>query len=148
MSKWRAVLGFESLYEVSDGGQVRSIARHGTNGRVPRPGVKRPYGHLLVSLYRDGKGTTRAVHRLVLEAFIGPRPARAECRHRNGQPSDNRLANLAWGTRSENQRDRVGHGRHNNASKTHCPRNHPYDDLNTLRSRGQRKCRACRRGEN
>lgn len=151
MSNWRPVLGFEGLYEVSDDGQVRSLDRHVADGRLfrgklLRPGVKRPTGHLLVSLYRNGHGTTRAVHRLVLESFVGPRPRGSECRHGNGQASDNRLANLAWGSRSENHRDAVRHGTHNNASKTRCPRNHPYDEQNTLHTRGQRVCRTCRKG--
>ncbi len=58
------------------------------------------------------------VHRLVLLAFKGPRPDGQYCRHLNGVPTDNRLANLAWGTKSENTFDKVGHGTHPHASKT------------------------------
>jgi hypothetical protein len=32
-----------------------------------------------------------------------------------------------------------------NAQKTHCPRGHPYDEVNTRRTGGRRFCRACRR---
>lgn len=51
------------------------------------------------------------VHSLVLIAFKGPRPEGMECRHLNGNPGDNRLENLAWGTHVENMADREKHGR-------------------------------------
>ena len=50
------------------------------------------------------------VHRLVLFTFVRPALPGEESRHLNGKPGDNRLANLQWGTRSENQQDRVAHG--------------------------------------
>jgi hypothetical protein len=35
-----------------------------------------------------------------------------------------------------------------NASKDHCPRQHPYDEVNTyLRPNGGRGCKACRRAQ-
>jgi hypothetical protein len=67
-------------------------------------------GHLHVSLWRDGVGFTMYVHHLVLLAFVGPPSDGEECRHLNGDPADNRLANLCWGTRLENSADRVRHG--------------------------------------
>ena len=52
-----------------------------------------------------------AVHKLVVEAFIGSRPfEKAEIRHKNDICTDNRLENLAWGSRSENIRDRKTNG--------------------------------------
>jgi hypothetical protein len=71
-----------------------------------RPGPSN-YGHLSVVL---GRRNTRMVHTLVLEAFVGPRPPGKEACHGNGQPGDNRLSNLRWGTRSENIADAVRHG--------------------------------------
>jgi hypothetical protein len=50
------------------------------------------------------------VHQLVLETFIGPCPSGMECRHLNGDKTDNRLVNLCWGTRLENSADKVRHG--------------------------------------
>lgn len=75
-------------------------------GRVLRPG-RRPCGHVTVVLGASG---SQHVHRLVLQAFVGPAPSRYECLHANGIPADNRLANLRWGPRSENNRDRVRQG--------------------------------------
>jgi len=58
-----------------------------------------------------GKGCF-AVHRLVLEAFIGPCPDGMECCHYDGDPSNNCIENLRWDTRKENIRDAVKHGTH------------------------------------
>ncbi len=55
-------------------------------------------------------GNVRQVHRLVLEAFVGPCPPGQQCRHLNDIPSDNRLENLRWGTPKENGEDRVRNG--------------------------------------
>jgi hypothetical protein len=111
---WKPVVGREGEYEVSDQGRVRSLERRvrlvtkqagETTRRVPsrllRPGPSRS-GHLSVAI---GKGNSRLVHQLVLEAFIGPRPNECEVLHKNGDPADNRLDNLRYGTRSENLED-------------------------------------------
>ena len=45
------------------------------------------------------------VHQLILKAFIGEPPKGQEVRHLNGIPTDNRLENLEYGTRSENIHD-------------------------------------------
>lgn len=51
------------------------------------------------------------VHRLVMLAFVGECPQGHEVRHLDGDSSNAALANLAYGTRSENARDTVRHGR-------------------------------------
>lgn len=57
-------------------------------------------------------GTTPVtVHKLVLLAFVGPRPsAFHEGRHLNGNRTDNKKDNLCWGTKKENAEDRLLHG--------------------------------------
>ena len=121
---WRPVVGFETLYEVSDQGRVRSldhasvrqrrdqysgktlsyIRRH--RGRMLRPGPSSS-GHLSVAL---GRGNSRLVHALVLEAFVGPCPPGHECCHGDDVPANNLLGNLRWGTRSDNLHDAVRNG--------------------------------------
>ena len=119
METWKAIPGYEGLYEVSDQGRVRSLDRYvecvgpikgryfsKKKGRVLRPGPSN-YGHLSVVL---GRNNTRMVHELVLRAFVGEPPEKHECCHNNGDPADNRLQNLRWGTRSENIFDAVRQG--------------------------------------
>lgn len=150
--QWRSVPGFPG-YAVSDTGRVRSLARvvYRRDGRrhtvtesvLATPPNDDGYPH--VTLHRPGERRTVAVHLLVAAAFHGPRPAGLEVRHLNGDPADNRAANLAYGTHAENMRDRVRHGRHPHARKTHCPQGHRYDRANTYRDpRGWRLCRSCR----
>src|SRR5690606_32157657 len=81
---------------------------------------------------------------LVAAAFLGPRPEGSEVCHINGDPADNRVENLRYGSRSENVLDQVRHGVHNNARKTHCKNGHAFTPENTMRrSEGGRRCRTC-----
>lgn len=99
---WKSIPGYETRYQVSDLGRVRSIdfwdGRRQVTGRILRPGTMRS-GHASVAL---GRGNSRLVHALVLLAFVGPYPPGLEVLHGNSQPADNRLTNLAYGTRSAN----------------------------------------------
>lgn len=136
-------------YEASSQGQVRSVARviMRCNGRPKTvPGrlltlrTEPETGYRVLTIH----SRTRRVHALVLEAFRGPRPAGLEACHGNGDGSDNRLANLRWDTRSSNAYDRVRHGTHPDAAKTHCPQGHPLTEPNLIPSNKSRKNRACR----
>lgn len=73
-------------------------------------GYPQRYGHVLVTLRTpEGKQVQRHIHTLVLEAFVGPCPEGLECRHLDGDAGNNRLTNLRWGSRMENQKDRRFH---------------------------------------
>jgi hypothetical protein len=111
--RWLPVLGFEGRYEVSDRGRVRSLDRVVVAGNQRR----RWKGRILVGGWSHGypqvilgAGTWRTVHRLVVEAFIGPIPDGMQVRHLDGNPANNHLSNLAIGTQAENTQDRVAHG--------------------------------------
>jgi hypothetical protein len=69
---------------------------------------KRGYGRVV--LCRAGIMRKVMIHQLVLEAFVGPCPPGMECRHLDGNPRNNRLGNLAWGTKTENRQDQFRHG--------------------------------------
>lgn len=70
-----------------------------------------PRGYEHVTLRPKGKPKKRfAVHALVAAAHLGLRPEGHVIRHVNGNPGDNRAANLAYGTQSENKADEVTHG--------------------------------------
>lgn len=117
--RWRPVVGFEGLYEVSDLGRVRSLDRtvwcegpvkgrypSFKKGRVLRPGPMAS-GHLSVVLGREAGSKT--IHSLVATAFIGPCPAGLEVRHLDGNPANNKLGNLEYSTRSRNTQDKKWH---------------------------------------
>lgn len=154
--QWLPVVGWEGYYEVSDHGRVRSVDRKSVfrdgrtmflKGRVLRT-VATPYGHLSVGLKRNGTRKTAKVHRLVLEAFVGPAPEGMECCHNNGDAADNRLGNLRWDSSSANKWDIIKHGRSAHKNKTHCKFGHPLDAPNLIASQakmGRRACLACSR---
>lgn len=124
--EWRPVMGFEGLYSVSNLGRIKRDARvqYQYNSKADRivavhyserlrkHGRAAGYHHVVLSS-RGGPLVGRQVHRLVLESFIGPRPEGKQCRHLNGNPDDNRLVNLTWGTPAENMMDRDRHGNTN-----------------------------------
>ena len=143
MTVWLPLVGYEGLYEISDDGRIRSLRQ----GREMNASPNVVSGHLRVNLTDNtGKTTTRTVHSLVLETFVGPRPLACEGRHLDDDPSNNSIGNLAWGTRRENMLDRVKNGIHNNTRKTHCPQDHEYTEENTMwvNSGRSRACRICK----
>lgn len=94
-----------SNYCITKGGKVWSKPRH---GKWLKP-YKQKNGYLTVNLQDKNKGNI-SISRLVLETFVGPCPEGMKCRHLNGDRQDNRLENLCWGTRSDNQKDAIRHG--------------------------------------
>lgn len=101
LEQWRPVPGFPG-YLVSNLGRVYS--GHSDRCLRPQPSGR---GHLRVALRRGGETHMRLVHRLVLKAFVGPCPDGQEALHEDDDPTNNRLGNLRWGTRSENRLDAV-----------------------------------------
>ncbi len=111
--RWRLIRDFPA-YEVSDHGRVRRItpSRGGPSmvGRPLRPG-NTGGGYQMVALYSDLGRFQLKVHRLVLEAFVGPPPpGMPHCAHGDGNPANNRLENLRWDTVQGNLADRAEHG--------------------------------------
>ena len=112
MEIWKDVAGQDGRYQVSDQGRVRSLphtsTHRGKGGRL----ITRAYGGMVLrptrSNYRGmlgvtfgGQRTHHRIHVLVAAAFLGPRPAKADIAHINGDLTDNRAENLAYVSRSE-----------------------------------------------
>lgn len=83
-----------------------SMTRHG----LPKKATLGRVGYLVYQRSEGNKTSQRYVHRILLEAFVGPCPEGCEALHINGNPLDNRLENLRWGTRKENVADAIRHG--------------------------------------
>jgi len=106
--KWRSITGYESCYEVSDCGRVRSLSR---KVRAPRgyrtvKGVTlKPlitHGYSYACLWKQRKPKNHRIHALVLAAFIGPRRPGMEINHIDGDKSNNHVGNLEYATRRQN----------------------------------------------
>lgn len=107
---WKAIPGFEGLYEVSDLGRVRSLDREVTGksgsirklkSKILKTGISLD-GRLLVQLSKEGKTTMHSVHKLVTLTFIGDRPNGYHICHIDGDSFNNRLSNLKYDTPKEN----------------------------------------------
>lgn len=103
--EWRIIPGYEP-YEASNFGRVRR------GEKLRKPTVNRRGGYHSVVLGLGGRKSkvNAYVHQLVLFAFVGPRPNGLEAAHLNGDPADNRLANLRWVTHTENMGHQRAHG--------------------------------------
>ncbi len=66
-------------------------------------------GYLRVELHVNGDRRRDSVHRLVLTTFGGSASPELQACHRDGNPSNNALPNLRWGTQSDNWNDRRRH---------------------------------------
>jgi hypothetical protein len=106
-----------AYYQVSNLGRVRSLDRevaprgraYTMPGVVLRPGADKN-GYSLVVLVQSPRRKTMKVHALVLQSFVGPAPIGMQCRHLDGNRTNNTLENLCWGTILENHADKRRHG--------------------------------------
>lgn len=104
---WKNVIGYESLYEISNQGHVRSLG----NFEMPNGGKHPPkaispvvhkQGYFVVRLYKNHKQKSLFVHRLIAQAFI-PNPLNLKfVNHIDGNKQNNSISNLEWITASGN----------------------------------------------
>ena len=98
-------------YGVTRTGNVYSCRRKWKKGKWKKlKPHKHKYGHLYVMLVCEGKFKTFGVHQLVLTTFVGPCPKGKQCRHMDGDATNNNLWNLKWGTPKQNRADAIKHG--------------------------------------
>ncbi len=120
--EYRDVPGFPG-YRVGSDGTVWSCkvigSKYGRTGkwRQLKSAKTNPSGHQFVSLCRSDGIHAMLVHRLVLLSFIGPCPSGMECCHGDGNPHNNALWNLRWGTSKDNSADTLAHGTRNRGSR-------------------------------
>ena len=114
---FKPIPGYEGYYEVSPQGTVCSVTReivcsNGATKVYSRKTLKlsNTLEYPRVFLMKNGVRRTCYVHSLVLLTYVGNPPDGYECRHLDGNPTNNQLDNLCWGTSSENGADRTLHG--------------------------------------
>lgn len=128
---WKDVEGCEGAYQVSNWGRVRSLDRevpHSSGGLARLRGrILKPQrggaGYLHVTLRGDGEWSHVDIHRLVLDAFMGPAPDGHECNHIDGDKANNHIDNLEWVTHGANMRHAFRSGLHPSKGEAHhCAR--------------------------
>ena len=109
---WKDVLDFEGLYQISNLGNVKSLEKTyyaGNYGskRLQKEIILKPYNtrrYLCVNLTNKGVGKNYKIHRLVALHFLPFVEGKTEVNHIDGNVLNNKLDNLEWCNRSENQK--------------------------------------------
>lgn len=114
---WADIKGYEGLYQVSNYGRVKSLARYrkgNADSKVfQEEKVLKQYinnkGYCIVELCLDAKRKRYSVHRLVANAFIANNNNKEQVNHIDEDKQNNYVGNLEWCTCKEN----VNYGLHN-----------------------------------
>lgn len=120
---WLPVYGYESLYEISSHGRIRSLDKSWVNdrggicrkaGKVLTPDTAHGYYH--IKLWQSGRFKWFQIHQLVAIAFIPNPENKPHVNHLNSNRGDNMVDNLEWCTPKENlvHASRMGRLKHNN----------------------------------
>ncbi len=120
MEEWKPVVGYEGLYEVSSLGNIRSLERNivRSDGVVTHIRAKmicpvlNEDGYRQCKLCRNGKHSTKRVHRIVAEAFIDNPYGYDEVNHIDSNRENNCVENLEWINHRENVYQAIREGRH------------------------------------
>lgn len=112
--KWKAVVGYEGIYEVSNTGLVKSLSREkhcGYKGSKPQITEEKILairtdraGYKRVKLSKNGVARLALLHRVVAQAFVMNVNSYREINHKDGNKENNFPSNLEWVTRSGNMK--------------------------------------------
>ena len=117
MEEWFDIEGFEGLYQISNLFNVRSLTvqikggRHQEqSGRLKKGKIMKPYlypnGYYGFQFYKDGVRVHKMLHRIIAETFIPNPDNLPEVDHINRIRTDNRIENLRWVDRIDQNKNR------------------------------------------
>lgn len=117
MEQWKDIVGYESYYQISNYGNLRSkdrlvISKNNSlalkKGRLKKPSMANNYFLAMLSKEHIPKAIT--IHRLVAMHFIENPMNKKEINHKDGNKQNNHVDNLEWVTRSENSQHSYNNG--------------------------------------
>lgn len=99
MERFKIIEGFSGRYLATESGNI--ICSWNKKTMSPR---KEKNGYLSIALRNGETRKQYSVHRLIAKAFIPNPKNKPDVNHKNGIKTDNRIENLEWMTRSENNK--------------------------------------------
>ena len=141
MVEWKAIKGYEGLYEISNTGLVKALEKRVDRGKchrtwkshIKRYGVDNN-GYLRVSLSKEGVNKTHKVHRLVATAFISNPDKLPQVNHIDGNKQNNHVSNLEWCTQSDNMSHAYKNGLKRNDGEFNSQSKLTQEDVNHIRA--------------
>ncbi|WDF81834.1 NUMOD4 domain-containing protein [Lacticaseibacillus pabuli] len=109
IEEWRDIEGYEGLYQVSSFGHIKNAQRNW----ILKP--KFSHGYAQTLLYKNKKGHTIAIHRLVAKAFLPNPGGLPQINHLDENKANNRVDNLEWCSAKHN----INYGTHNERVLSH-----------------------------
>ena len=118
---WVDIKGFEGLYQVSNKGNIKSLARYDKYYRLGKPIMRHreekilkfktnKYGYYEVCLRKNNKNHHFCVHRLVASNFLLNLESKPTVNHIDGNKLNNEVYNLEFATVSENTKHAYENG--------------------------------------
>lgn len=114
VEQWKDILNYEGYYQISNLGRVKSLEKNillGTRKCVYKTLMKKPTitkrGYWEISLYKNGKGIRKKIHRLLALSFIDNPKNCPQVNHIDNNRLNNEISNLEWVTNRENSCHRV-----------------------------------------
>jgi len=103
---WKPIKDYEGFYEISNFGNVKSLARitnHYCGGeKILKTKSKSSAGYNLASLYKNGGGKTFSIHQLVWDHFGDTLREGLQIDHIDNDKTNNYIANLQLLSQREN----------------------------------------------
>lgn len=130
------VKGFEYRYLISNLGRVKSMSvtkKYGYREILLTPQLSKENGYYYFGFRSaDGEFKRRTIHRMVLISFSGDdlpeNYEKLDCMHLDHVRDNPKLTNLRWGTRQENEQDKIKANRRNQAFGTRISRSKLTDE--------------------
>ena len=114
---WKLIAGHNNYYEISNLGNIRSIARtinlkNGFQRKLKSKVLKtclNENGYYIVNIKNNNIPYNPKIHRLVATAFIPNPYNKLTVNHKDGNKQNNNVLNLEWATHSENIKHAYNH---------------------------------------
>ena len=114
---WKAVIGYESYYEVSSFGRVKRIKSKNRPIEKIRKIQYKKNGYAVIMISIAQKFKLAHIHRLVAMAFIPNPDNKPQVNHKDMDKTNNHLENLEWCTHQENMAHAIKNKKWSNNAK-------------------------------